>query len=104
MVAKKPLPSLFRWGMVLSLLCIWTTVGRADVPTDPAARAKLIGTPKELHVQPEKLTLSGSRATAQIVVTGLYADGTVRDLTQVADFNLSGNDGVIAVDAERFIT
>ena len=76
MVAKKPLPSLCRWGMVLSLLCLTTGVLRADLPTDPAARAKLIGTPKSLQIQPDKLTLSGPRATAQLVVTGVYADGT----------------------------
>ncbi len=76
---------------------------RADVPTDPAARAKIIGTPKSLLVQPDKLTLTGTRATAQPVVTGVYADGTVRDLTHLADIKVDG-DAIVAIDAERFIT
>jgi Protein of unknown function (DUF1553)/Protein of unknown function (DUF1549) len=101
MVARK---SLFRGLFTLSLLCIWTGASRADVPTDPAARAKIIGTPKSLQVQPDKLTLDGSRATAQLVVTGVYADGTVRDLTHLADFRLEGTDTLIGIDGERFIT
>src|SRR5712692_6403049 len=88
----------FRWGLSFCLLCILTGAVRADVPTDPAARAKLIGSPKALQVQPEKLQLSGPRATAQLVVTGVYADGTVRDLTHLADFRLEGADALVGID------
>ncbi len=76
----------------------------ADVPTDPAVRAKLVGTPKELKVQPEKLMLNGARATAQPVVTGIYADGTVRDLTHLADIKLDGTEAIVGIDGERFVT
>jgi hypothetical protein len=85
----------------LGLLIAFTAAARADVPTDPAARAKIIGTPKALTVQPDKLVLSGPRATAQLVVTASYADGTVRDLTHLADFKLDGD--IVSVDADRFI-
>ena len=100
MVARK---SMIRYGFALSLLCLATAV-RADVPTDPAARAKIVGEPKSLQVQPDKLTLSGPRATAQLVVTGVYADGTVRDLTHFADIRLDGADVLVGIDDERFIT
>ncbi|MSQ93902.1 MAG: DUF1553 domain-containing protein [Gemmataceae bacterium] len=102
MVTRIP---LIRYGFALSLLCVATLAARAaDVPTDPAVRAKLIGTPKELKVQPDKLTLTGARATAQPVVTGVYADGTVRDLTHLADIKLDGADALVGIDSERFIT
>src|SRR5258708_28046929 len=46
---------------------------------------------KSLQVQPDKVTLTGPRATAQLVVTGVYADGTVRDLTHLADLKIEGD-------------
>ena len=79
-------------------------VCHADTPTDPAVRAKVIGNPQSLQVQPDKLSLDGPRATAQIVVTGAYADGSVRDLTQFADWKVSRIDSPIAIDSDRFIT
>ncbi|MBI2806361.1 MAG: DUF1553 domain-containing protein [Planctomycetes bacterium] len=92
------------WGLALSVVCLTSREIRADVPTDPAVIAKLIGTPKELKVQPEKITLVGPRATAQPVITGIYADGTVRDLTPVATFIVDGNDPMIVIDTDRFVT
>ncbi len=99
MVIRNPLSILC---LTLGTLLATTLAANADVPTDPAARAKIIGTPKELLVQPGKLTLTGPRATAQLVVTGVYADGTVRDLTHLADFKFDS--AVAAIDAERFLT
>ena len=104
MFACNSIPTLGRWGLALSLLFVPLALARAaDVPTDPAARAKLIGAPKSLVVQPAKLALSGPRATAQPIVTGVYADGSVRDLTHVADFRVDGA-ALVAIDGERFIT
>jgi hypothetical protein len=48
-------------------------------------QAALIGTPTELVVAPPAVTLTGPRDVRQVVVTGKYADGTVRDLTWAAD-------------------
>jgi hypothetical protein len=98
MVFRKSLPILF----ALAAFCAITLNARADIPTDPAVRARIIGTPKSLLVHPPSFTLSGSRATAQPVVTGVYGDGTVRDLTHFADLKLEG--GVATIDAERFVT
>ncbi len=88
-------------ALVLGSICAGAV--RADVPTDPAARAKIVGTPKALLVHPDKLTLSGPRATAQPVVTGVYADGSVRDLTHVADLRIEG-DAIVALDSDCFMT
>jgi len=54
---------------------------RASVPDDTAVRAQIIGRPTALVVQPQAITLSGPRAIQQIIVTGIYADGSMRDLT-----------------------
>jgi hypothetical protein len=97
----------FRLYLVaLGLLTLSCGVIRADVPADQAGRARWIGTPKSLRIQPESLTLQGPRATAQLVVTGIYADGTVRDLTPFAAEGLryEGKEDVVAVDADCFVT
>src|SRR5712692_6416427 len=57
----------------------------AALPADPPTKAQLIGQPVSLTVQPEALTLCGPRDGQQIVVTGCYADGSVRDLTPFCD-------------------
>ena len=50
----------------------------------PADANELIGSPTELVVSPSRVELDGRRSCAQLVVTGKYADGSVRDLTTVA--------------------
>jgi len=55
-------------------------------PSDPAKRSAVIGQPAALMVQPESATLSGSRDGQQLVVTGRYADGSMRDLTAFCEF------------------
>jgi hypothetical protein len=89
-----------RVTLSLALLLVPLALVRAD--EDPQTKAKIIGSPKSLQVQPGKLTLSGPRATAQVVVTGVYADGTVRDLTHVSGFVMEG--GAAFIDGERFVT
>jgi hypothetical protein len=62
----------------------------ASPPTDPAKRAAFIGQPTALVVQPESVTLTSARSGQQLIVTGRYADGTVRDLTALCDFEACG--------------
>ena len=57
----------------------------AAPPIDADERAAVVGQPTVLEVAPGSVTLSGTRDARQLVVTGKYADGTVRDLTAVAD-------------------
>jgi hypothetical protein len=93
-------PSCLTAALVLGCLAAPT---RADLPTAPEAKAKVLGQPTEITVQPNNITLSGPRAVQQVVITGRYADGNLRDLTHFADVNVESAE-VVAVDADRFIT
>src|SRR5437016_5655892 len=64
---------------------------RAGIPDDAADKAKVIGQPTALLVQPETIALTGPRAKQQIVVSGKYADGSLRDLTPFVDLNIEGD-------------
>lgn len=46
----------------------------------------VVGTPESIEVFPASFALNGGRERVQLVVTGKYADGTVQDLTRVAQF------------------
>ncbi|MBI3409052.1 MAG: DUF1553 domain-containing protein [Planctomycetes bacterium] len=78
------------------------TAAYASLPTTPEAKAKVVGQPVSLHVQPDVITLTGPRAVQQIVVTGRYADGTVRDLTHFAEMKPESD--VAALDGEQFLS
>jgi hypothetical protein len=75
---------------------------RAALPTDPAERGKLTGRPTALLVQPEAVVLAGPRAMQQVVVTGRYADGSVRDLTPFCEWTVE-TPGVAQVEAGGFL-
>jgi hypothetical protein len=77
---------------VLATLALAATAATAAVPTEPAKVAPLVGVPAALVVQPETITLAGPRALQQIVVTGQYADGTIRDLTPFCELNAEAAD------------
>jgi hypothetical protein len=64
----------------LALLVASAVPALAATPTE-AEKAGIIGQPVSLVIQPQTIRLSGPRATQQIVVTGRYADGSLRDLT-----------------------
>ncbi len=66
--------------------CLCAASAAADAPPDAGQRAALIGQPASLSIQPETVTLVGPRAYQQVVVTGRYADGSVRDLTPFCDY------------------
>jgi hypothetical protein len=95
-------PVLRRLAFAAIILFLAVSTGQAGVPADPAARAPLVGQPTALQVQPEAITLNGPRAMQQIVVTGRYADGTVRDLTPFCDLRVEAAD-VAAVSATGFV-
>lgn len=67
-------------GLIVGLLISGQQLAAA-VPTDAQARQAAIGKPVALDVQPQSISLSGPRASQQILVTGRYADGSLRDLT-----------------------
>src|SRR5262249_45744983 len=88
--------------LAASVLLLAVTTAPAALPTDTAARAALIGQPASLHVQPESITLTGPRAVQQLVVTGQYADGSVRDLTPFCELTPEAAD-LVAVEEGGFL-
>jgi hypothetical protein len=77
--------SLRLWLAILA--AGWFTLpALAVVPSDPKAQEAVIGKPAALEVQPAAVNLDGPRGAQQMVVTGKYADGTIRDLTPFATF------------------
>jgi hypothetical protein len=74
------------------VLCLSTIPAAAAVPTDPAQLTVLIGQPTALLVQPEAITLNGPRSMQQVIVTGRYADGSVRDLTPFCELSIEAAD------------
>jgi hypothetical protein len=82
------------------------TLGLAGIallalPPADAASAELeaieIGKPIRIEVFPADISLRGSRDRTQMVVTGVYEDGTVQDLTRVATFE-TDEENVCLVD------
>jgi hypothetical protein len=59
---------------------------QAALPTDSAERASIVGKLTSLDIEPKSITLDGQRASQQVLVTGRYADGSLRDLTCFCDW------------------
>ncbi len=89
---------------ILGLALLWAVAAPAGaaLPTDPAKRAAVVGQPASLIVQPAALTLDGPRAMQQIVVTGKYADGSLRDVTPFIEV-ASEAAAVAVVSPEGFV-
>ena len=51
-----------------------------------ASHQVVVGTPARIEVFPTSVKLASQRREMQLVVTGYYADGTLQDLTSVAEF------------------
>ena len=62
-----------------------TSLVAAGAPEKQVEKAAFIGQPVSLVVHPETIRLWGPRAMQQVLVTGLYSDGSVRDLTRFCD-------------------
>jgi hypothetical protein len=94
--------SLLRFTLALGLCCLAAGWASADLPTTPDARAKLVGQPTAVMVQPDRITLNGPRATQQLVITGRYSEGNLRDLTHFAEVSVEAND-VVRLESDRFL-
>jgi hypothetical protein len=98
-------PVLFaweQWVFALSLTAVVAAPARAALPADPGGKDKVVGQPVALSVEPASIALDGPRAAQQIVVTGKYVDGTVRDLTLFADIS-SEAPAVVSVDEGGYV-
>jgi hypothetical protein len=82
------------WQLLLAGpgLFLATSPLAAALPTDSSAKVQLIGQPVSLQVQPDAITLTGPRARQQIIVTGCYADGSLRDLTPFCELSFKNPD------------
>lgn len=89
------------WFGCLLLLSEQPIVAASSVETDE--RVSAIGMPVSIEIEPETITLSGPRAGQQILVTGRYADGSVRDLTHDCQW-LPASPDLLKVTATGFVT
>lgn len=82
----------------LPALAFFTLLGVSSAgaapPTDAASRAEIAGQPAAVVVLPPAVTLTGTHDTRQLIVTGKYADGSVRDLTPIAIARVEPSDAV----------
>jgi hypothetical protein len=85
------------------LLALSLTSAAARVPVNEAqARANFVSQPTAVIVHPTSITLSGPRASQQLVVTGKYADGSQRDLTALCEI-MPMTQGLIAVESGGYL-
>ncbi|MFO0968974.1 MAG: DUF1553 domain-containing protein [Gemmataceae bacterium] len=70
-----------RTSLALLVSLCGAFAAQAAPPSEPAERAKIVGAPTALVVQPPTAVLAGPRAHVQLVISGKYSDGSVRDLT-----------------------
>ncbi len=87
-----------RWMLTLSAAFFFAGSAFAAPPTDPAERAKAVGQPTAIETAPAAVVLDGPRAVQQVVVTGKYADGTVRDLTPFVNWKAEKADIADQID------
>jgi hypothetical protein len=73
---------------VFSLVMLPPAGALGEVPQESSRRQTVVGQPVRLEISPQTIELRGSRASWQVLVTGHYADGSVRDLTHLAEFRL----------------
>jgi len=91
---------------VFFIIAFWLGSGHlawASLPVDAAVKAQIVGQPAAVVVQPRAITLSGPRAMQQIIVTGIYPDGQLRDLTVFCDIS-ADSPGIVSIQSEGMIT
>jgi hypothetical protein len=70
---------------LIPIAAAWLAVSAASLAAEPKTPTD-IGQPSRLEVFPATVRLIGAGGRAQLVVTGHYADGGVRDLTRASQF------------------
>src|SRR5579872_2199078 len=78
------LPSTLN-GLAALLLAALAAPAFAAPPIDPGERKAVAGEATAIEILPGTVSLSGIRDARQVVVSGKYADGSVRDLSAVSD-------------------
>ena len=76
----------WRWLGIFTVLCLVCS------PVSAAKKAKLL----QVEIFPPAIVLEGVREEAQLVITGHYSDGSIRDLTREAEIT-SSNEQVAVI-------
>jgi len=76
----------WRWLGIFTVLCLVCS------PASAAKKAKLI----QVEIFPPAIVLEGVREESQLVITGHYSDGSIRDLTREAEIT-SSNEQVAVI-------
>lgn len=79
------------------LLLLVAQAARAEVADDVVLEPIVVGSPTHIEVFPAAFKLETPRRQMQLAVTGHYADGTVQDLTRIAEI-ASSDPGIVSVD------
>ena len=69
----------------------WSAEKEAATAAAPSLEPVIVGKPVRLTVHPPTLSLHGTRARAQILITGHYADGRVQDLTRATAWSMASS-------------
>lgn len=89
--------------LVIGLLfCMTAIVASEKLDADkpvPKLETIIVGTPLRLDVTPASIRLDTPLRYAQIVVTAVYADGHIQDLTRAADYKIADEKIVSIADA-----
>src|SRR5579875_309363 len=93
----------FRFVSASLVLSLTATIASAVSFVETSDKAAVIGQPITLQVQPKSLTLRGQHAYQQLIVTGHYAGGLIRDLTGVCAMQ-SESAEIAAVDETGLVT
>ena len=76
-----------------ALVCSLFSAGTlAGIPQKSDLRKQIIGNPVVVEITPTNAILDGPRATRQILVTGHYSDGKMRDLTPICEWHSDQTD------------
>ncbi|MFO0824566.1 MAG: hypothetical protein U0792_15850, partial [Gemmataceae bacterium] len=92
------LPALLRTLSVPTTCAILLTAFASSTvaapPVGAEERKEIAGQPTAIEIAPGDVKLSGVRDARQLVISGKYADGSLRDLTALADVKVEPADVV----------
>jgi Protein of unknown function (DUF1553)/Protein of unknown function (DUF1549) len=94
-----PPSSVLHPFLVLLAMIAISAQAHASPPNEPEERTKLIGQPASIEAAPPAIVLTGRRSAQQVVITGRYADGSLRDLTPFAKLRVEDAEIVNLVDS-----
>jgi hypothetical protein len=96
------------WGLAsaLMLAVALAPLARGEEPKTASSEGELlpvvVGTPAKIEAFPPQIKLSGTRQHATVVLTGHYADGSVQDLTRVAQLATS-DEKIVKIDGRNIL-